>query len=379
MTTNISMATVLERFLPEFRHAHPVSYAHLRVCNHITRCRTAALGGLQWQCDRCAYVYPAYHSCRDRHCPQCQWRATQAWTDKRLADVLPTTYYHLVFTLPHSLNGWIELHPEVIYRQLFAAVWGVLKALGQDPKRLGGQMGMVAVLHTWGQNLSRHVHLHCLVPGGALDKEGQWHTAKGKNDYLFPVQALSNGFRGRMVSGLRTAYKSGELNRVTRPGEVDNVLDTLMSVNWVVYAKPYLTDADIIVDYLARYSHRIALSDSRLVAIKGDHVLLRYKDYSDHGKQKLLPLEGKELVRRFLLHVLPSGFMRIRHFGFLASCCKRVKLALIRTYLEQPADEANAEVEKSATSTVPIRKCPKCPIGILHCLTEFIRPTYAWG
>lgn len=378
MTTNLHMATVLDRFMPDFRQTYPMNYEQINVCHHITHCRTEALGGLQWQCDHCSYVYPAYHSCRDRHCPQCQWRASQAWSDKRRADVLATTYYHLVFTLPHSLNGWVELHPEVIYRLLFASVWGVLKALGQDPKRLGGQLGLVAVLHTWGQNLSRHVHLHCLIPGGALDDEGQWHAVKGKNDYLFPNHALSNGFRGRMVSALRQAYKEGELKRVTRAGEVDTLLQALMQVDWVVYSKPYLTDADIIVEYLARYSHRIALSDSRLVAIQEDQVLLRYKDYRNHGQQKLLSLEGKELIRRFLLHVLPKGFMRIRHFGFLASCCKRGKLALIRTNMGQ----AEPKVEEKTQEPSPIpgrRKCPQCRVGILFCAGELQRPSYGWG
>ncbi|NNF96493.1 MAG: IS91 family transposase, partial [Halobacteria archaeon] len=210
------------------------------------------------------------------------------------------TYYHLVFTLPHELNPWVQLHPEVIYRLLFKAVWATLKAFGADPKRLGGQLGVTAVLHTWGQQLWRHVHLHCLIPGGALDEAGQWHAAR--SHYLFPDRALSRRFRGRMVSELRKAYQQGELGRITR-SEVDRVLERLMGIDWVVYTKPWLRNAETVVDYLSRYSHRTAISDSRIGAISEDEVEVSYKDYLDRDRWKTMHLPGEELIRRFLLHV----------------------------------------------------------------------------
>jgi hypothetical protein len=246
-----------------------------------------------------------------------------------------------VFTLPHVLNGWVQLHPEVLYRRMFRCVWSTLKALGADPKRLGGQLGATVVLHTWGQNLSQHVHLHCLLPGGALTETGQWHAAK--STYLFPVRALSRGFRGRFVSALRRAWQQGELHRITRPGEVDKVLNALMQTDWVVYSKPCLTHTHSVVDYLGRYSHRIALSDARLLSFDGAQVQLRYKDYRDGSRHKVMTLSAAELLRRYLLHVLPKGLMRIRHYGFLANRCRQEKLKQIGAALAEAAQAVEDE------------------------------------
>jgi len=203
MNRKNDLQQVLHQFLPGYCEKHTLSPRQAEICTHIRACRTEALGGVQLHCDHCDYEQPWYCACRDRHCPKCQWRATEAWCDKQCQSVLPVTYYHLVFTLPHDLNPWVQLHPEVIYHLLFKAVWATLKAFGADPKRLGGQLGMTAVLHTWGQQLWRHVHLHCLIPGGALDEAGQWHAAR--SNYLFPDRALSRHFRGRMASEQRKA------------------------------------------------------------------------------------------------------------------------------------------------------------------------------
>jgi hypothetical protein len=273
-------------------------------------------------------------------------------------------YYHLVFTLPHTLNGWVQLHPALIYRLLFAATWGTLKAFGQDPKRLGGELGMSAVLHTWGQNLSRHVHLHCLVPGGALGADGQWKTSRG--NYLFPVKALSRHFRGRMVGLLRQAASAGTLHRVTRPGEVDAVLDTLMAGDWVVYTKGCLEHTGTVVDYLARYTHRIAITNARLLAVDERQVTVRVKDYRAGNRHKTLCLEGTEFVRRFLLHVLPQGLMRIRHFGFLSNRCRHEKLTRIRRALAA----AIAVVIDTASGAAPSYPCPQCRQGRLHVIAQ---------
>jgi hypothetical protein len=350
---------VMNQFLPGYRESHTLSPRQGEVCAHIRACRTEALGGVELHCDHCSYEQPWYYACRDRHCPKCQWRATEDWCDKQCQSILQVTYYHLVFTVPHELNAWIQLHPEVIYHLLFKAVWATLKAFGADPKRLGGQLGVTAVLHTWGQQLWRHVHLHCLIPGGALDDDGQWHAAR--SNYLFPDRALSRHFRGRMVNELRKAYQQGELNRITRHGEVDAVLDRLMGIDWVVDTKPWIKDAETVVEYLARYTHRTAISDSRIGAISEGEVEVSYKDYQDNDRWKTMHLPGEELIRRFLLHVLPKGLMRIRHFGFLANRCRKEKLAKIRDFLGQAPDAKAADESAEANKTD--WPCPKCHRG----------------
>ena len=360
MAEPATLQHILERFLDPA----PLDRQRRKVCAHLQACRTEAMGGMRLACDRCGAEPCWYHGCRDRHCPQCQGRATRQWAERQQGDILPVRYYHLVFTLPHTLNGWVALHPEVIYRLLFQATWITLKAFGQDPRRLGGELGMSAVLHTWGQNLSRHVHLHCLVPGGALESNGTWKATKG--NYLFPVKALSRHFRGRMVGLLRRAASRGELARVTRVGEVDAVLDTVMATEWVVYTKNCLNHTGTVVDYLARYSHRIAISNARLLAVDDAQVTFRYQDYRDGARHKTLRLNGTEFVRRFLLHVLPQGLMRIRHFGFLANRCRHAKLARIRRALAA----ATAEVIVTGSGAAPSYPCPQCQQGQLHVIAQ---------
>ncbi len=317
MDESTGLQAVFGRFLDDYRQHHRLSPAQEKACRHIEQCRTEALGGLQQRCDRCGYDAPQFHSCRDRHCPKCQGQAQQTWCEKQQQAVLPVTYYHMVFTLPHELNGWVELHPKVIFRLLFQSVWATLNAFGHAPKRLNGSLGMSCVLHTWGQTLCRHVHLHCLIPGGALTEEGHWREAR--SNYLFPVRALSRHFRGRMVSALRQSANRSELHRITRPGEIDAQLDSLMKTEWVVYTKAYLKRPDTVVEYLSRYSCKTALNDRRILGTEGDKVKLCYRDYRDQNRRKVMDLDGEELIRRFLLHILPKGLMRIRHFGFLAA------------------------------------------------------------
>jgi hypothetical protein len=315
------------------------------------------MGGIEAGCDVCGDEAHWYHGCRDRHCPQCQAHATRRWAERQQLMMLPVRYFHVVFTLPHDLNGWVELHPDVLYRLLFKAVWGTLERFGRDPKRLGGQLGMSAVLHTWGQNLSRHVHLHCLVPGGALGDDGRWHAAR--SSYLFPVQALSRHFRGTMVRLLRQAADQGRLRRVARPGEVDRLLDRLMAMEWVVYSKHCLEHAASVVEYLARYTHRIAISDARIVRVDADSVTLRYKAYADQGRRKTMTLEGQEFARRFLMHIVPKGLMRVRHYGFLANCCRTRKLACVRAALAADDEPGDRKQRRSLPVDWTCRACGK--------------------
>lgn len=383
MSARIGLQAVFERFLPSYQTQHTLTPIQQKACWHIEQCRTAALGGLQQHCDHCGFEQPRYHSCRDRHCPQCQSQAQQAWCQQQMQAVLPVTYYHLVFTLPHSLNGWVELHPEAIYRSLFRSVWQTLNDFGQDPKRLNGSLGMTAVLHTWGQNLSRHVHLHCLVAGGALTETGDWHSAK--SNYLFPVRALSRAFRGRMVSYLRQSAGQGELHRITRPADIDLRLNELMKTDWVVYTKAYLNRPETVVNYLARYSRKTALSNGRIQAIDDHQVHLRYKDYRDHDRNKVMVLNGEELVRRFLLHILPTGLMRIRHYGFLANRCRRQKLAQIRRRLQVQNEQAavNADSADTPAESVTVveqtRLCPRCKTGHLIYIGEIAPKRSEYG
>ncbi len=371
MTKSITLQSLFQQHLDDYSQSHKLDGNRLKVCNHLTSCHTPALGGLAYECDHCEREMPLYHSCRDRHCPQCQQRATRQWSERQQQAVLPVTYYHLVFTLPHELNGWVQLHPEVIYALLFKGVWKTLKAFGSDPKRLNGQLGMTAVLHTWGQNLSQHVHLHCLVPGGALTKDQHWHRAK--SNYLFPVKALSRHYRGNLVSALRTSAETGKLNRVTNLNEVENVLNQLMQKNWVVYSKHCLNRTDSIIGYLARYTNRIAISNQRMIDMNNDQVRFSYKDYRDN-QQKIMALQISEFIRRFLMHVLPKGLMRIRHYGILANRCRKASLKTIRQLLATPAPAKPQDVGNEPI-TYP---CPKCRKGQLI-FKHKINPNKTWG
>ncbi|GMQ97404.1 MAG: IS91-like element ISSod25 family transposase [Gammaproteobacteria bacterium] len=377
MTEQACMQTVLSHYLESYKHHHRLSPAQGKVCHRISVCRTEALGGQLVHCDQCDFEQYRYHSCRNRHCPKCQHNASQQWCGQQLQQVFPVNYFHVVFTLPHELNPWVQCHPETLYRCLFQAVWKTIKAFGEDPKRLNGKMGMTAVLHTWGQNLSQHVHLHCLIPGGALsENQNQWHAAK--SNYLFPVKALSRHFRGAMVSALRCAYRNGELHRLCSD-EIAPCLSQLMQKDWVVHSKAWLKKADTIVRYLGRYTHKIAISDARIKGIHESHVTFDYKDYRDN-KDKRMSLDGEEFIRRFLLHVLPEGLMRIRHYGFLSNRTRKQKIETIRACLQVPAQPTH--IEETPATEIPqlsdiLCPCPKCRTGHLRVCFEIpAKPRY---
>lgn len=365
MTGAITVQSVLNQFLvTESLDSH-----RRKVCSRLIDCRTARMGGMEMQCDQCKVRTVHYYGCRDRHCPQCQGRASQQWCERQRRSLLPVPYFHLVFTLPHTLNGWVQVHPDVVYRRLFESVWNTLRQFGLRTKHLQGELGMTAVLHTWGQNLSRHVHVHCLIPGGVLTEAGEWHRAK--HQYLFPVRALSRRFRGGMVSSLRSSARAGELHRLTEPGAINSVLNDLMAKDWVVYARHCLNQAETVVDYLARYSHRIAISNGRLLAQEGEQIVFRYKDYRDGDRQKAQQLDGVEFVRRFLMHILPKGFMRIRHFGYLSNRTRRQKLSVIHQALQRPVESDDEKLIHSGTSCA--WPCTRCDDGMVHRVRQIPR------
>ena len=242
-------------------------------------------------------------------------------------------YYHLVFTLPHEFNVWCQLHPKEMYSLFFKAIWQTLSLFSGTRKRLRGQLGLTCVLHTWGQTLQHHVHIQCLIPGLAL-KAGHDAIETTQSDYLYPVNALKKVFRGKMVSLLRSAYQQGQLFRITRASEVNNVLDKVMSKKWSIYIKPYLENPETVVKYLSRYTYRVAISNYRIIKVNEQFVYFHWKDYADNNQKKIMKLEGVEFLRRFLMHVLPTGFMRIRHFGFLANCVRQVRVKLVLQLLK---------------------------------------------
>ena len=345
-------ADVVERFDSSIRQR--LSRQGHQVLNQIQACRTSLLGGRLLQCGQCHKHHLQYHSCRNRHCPRCGYQASQDWISARMQDVLPVTYHHLVFTLPHQLNPWVTQYRETIYRLLFNSVWSTLKTFAADPRRLDGELGATLVLHTWGQTLTRHVHIHCLVPGGALQADGLWRPAK--SNYLFPVRALSRVYRGKLVAALRQTRVAFDL---FDDAEVDQMLDELMAIDWVVYSKPVLTKTQTVIEYLARYTKRIGLSNTRLLKMDDKHIWFKYRDYRRDGQQEVMKLKGEELLRRFLLHLLPKRFMRVRYYGYLANAHRRRKLAQIREALNQPIDEVKDKKEfNDQTGYKPI--CLKC-------------------
>lgn len=294
----------------------------LRTLGALMRCRTAAMGGHKDACTSCGTMQISYNSCRNRHCPKCQGHKREEWIAAREQDLLPVPYFHVVFTLPSALNQLAMHEPKAVYNSLFAAAWSTLKSFGQDPKHLGAQTGMISILHTWGQQLTLHPHLHCIVPGGGLSKKGHWKQARNKGKFLFPVKAMSRVFRARYLEQLRQCCKPGQA-----------LLDALYKKNWVVYAKRPFAHPMQVVEYLGRYTHKVAISNHRIAAIDAHSVAFNYKDYRHGGNQQQLQLSHGEFIRRFAMHILPRGFVRIRHYGILSSSVKIKSLPLIRSQL----------------------------------------------
>jgi hypothetical protein len=299
----------------------------------IEQCRTAALGGHIDACDTCGNISISYNSCRNRHCPKCQGHRRQEWIQKREADLLPCTYYHVVFTLPGQLNTLAMQQAAMIYDALFKAAWLTLNQFGNNA---GIQLGMIAVLHTWGQNLSLHPHLHCIVPGGGIGKNGQWQKQLRSNRYLFSVKALSKVFRAKYVQQLRA-------NGI----EDKTLIESLFQTPWVVYAKRPFGGPQQVIEYLGRYTHKVAISNHRLQLITNKDVTFSYKDYKAKGTAKQMTLSNEEFTRRFAQHILPYRFVRIRHYGILSSAWKRGKLQQLQSRLKVVRHEAPVKPEHS--------------------------------
>jgi hypothetical protein len=336
----LEVADILRAHGAAYRATHPVSARQATVMRRLIQCRTAALGGHVDTCNQCGFVRISYNSCRDRHCPKCQTTDRERWIQARLERLLPVEHFHVVFTMPDELNPLALRNQAALYNLLFAAASKTLLALAADAKRLGAQIGFTAILHTWGQNLLFHPHLHCVVTAGGLSDDGQrWvHARPG---YLFPVKVLGRLFRGKFLAGLQDLYQTGRLALagsaapLADPHTFAALRDRLYRQNWVVYAKPPFAGTDHVFRYLGRYSHRVAIANSRLLNLKDGTVAFRYKDYRQPGRWKVLQLSAEEFIRRFLLHVLPTRFVRIRHYGLLAGRNIHGRLEQARRLLEQ--------------------------------------------
>jgi hypothetical protein len=337
-----------------------LSFGQLRVMSAIEACRTAALGGHVSRCEDCAHADIAYNSCRNRHCPKCQSAAAYDWLEARRADLLPVEYFHVVFTLPAPIADIAYTNKAVIYEALFKAASEALITIAADPKHLGARIGLTAVLHTWGSALTHHPHVHCIVPGGGLSSDGtRWIACRP--GFFLPVRVLSRLFRRLMLQRLLKAHAQNALHFFGDHVALHDTeafrafLKPLHRAEWVVYAKPPFAGPDQVLSYLARYTHRVAIANSRLVAFDGAHVSFKYKDYRANGeaRRKLMTLGAGEFIRRFLLHVLPDGFHRIRHYGFLANGVRVAAIAKARAALQAALPDQPAPVADAYASPCP--------------------------
>ena len=379
MSTGLEVADVLHRHGEAYRRAHDAHLGRVerRVMSAIELCRTAALGGHMEACTDCGLVRCAYNSCRNRHCPKCQGAARAEWLAARQADLLPVEYFHVVFTLPPPAAEIAFQNKQVVYGLLFRAAAETLRTIAADPKHLGAEIGLVAVLHTWGQALLHHPHLHCVVPGGGPSLDGlRWVACKPS--FFLPVHVLSRLFRRLFLEGLQTAFKArelkffGELAALADAVAFRRRLAELRKVAWITYAKPPFGGPDQVLAYLGRYTHRVAISNARLVSVTDHEVAFRWKDYRHNGRPRIMTLDADEFIRRFLLHTLPDGFHRIRHYGYLANGCRAAKLALCRRLLGDAPVESAAEPPKS--EPIPPRPCLHCG-GLVVLLGVLPRPS----
>jgi hypothetical protein len=368
------VADIFRQYGPAYRQAHFLPLHQHRLMQAIEACRTPVLGGVVEWCDHCQYTHIQYRSCRNRHCPKCQGSARAKWLEQRKAELLPTEYFHVVFTIPEPLAAIAFHNKDAVYDILFRATAQTLLTIARDPRHLGAEIGLFAVLHTWGQNLHLHPHLHCVVPGGGLSPDGDWIACRPR--FFLPVRVLSRLFRRLFLEALEQAYAQGELRFL---GELESLRDPqafarylvpVREIDWVVYAKPPFGGPQHVLEYLGRYTHRVAISNSRLLELREDQVSFRWKDYRHPQRPKVMTVSAEEFIRRFLLHSLPPGFQRIRYYGFLANCHRADKLNLCRQCLATPCSELlpcpTGLREFSALLTSRnLGRCPRCGVGTM--------------
>src|SRR5436309_326368 len=378
----VELADIFRAYGEQYRHKQALPVSHLKVMRAVERCRTAALGGHMQQCDSCGYERPAYNSCRNRHCPKCQSLAKVKWLDKQKSELLPVGYFHLVFTLPQELNALILTNKKILLSDLFKAVGETLVDFGRT--RLGGQIGLIAVLHTWDQTLLDHFHLHCLVPAGALSfDQKRWSPAR--KNFLFPIKALSLVFCGKFLDLLQSACAQNKLLFVGQTASLADpiafkvLFNALGKKSWVVYAKKPFGSSVHVLDYLGRYTHRVALSNDRIVSTCNRDVTFSYRDRKNQNRKKTMTLDAHEFIRRILLHVIPQRFVRPRHFAVLANRSKDL-LSKCRQLLDRyptvPKLPQRSVHEMMLQLTgIDITRCPLCQKGTLVFLANLPVPT----
>ena len=366
MKPRYELAEIIDRFGEDFEHKHsPNSYVK-RTLSALKRCRTSSLGGHVDRCDECGHIRISYNSCRNRHCPKCQNTQREAWVENRKQDLLPVPYFHVVFTVPDKLNGLFLEHPADLYNILFASVWETIAQFSYT--QLHAETGMVAILHTWGQNLSLHPHIHCVVPGGGINYRGQWKqvsTSENGKVFLFSVKSLSRVFRGKFIDALK--------KNLTQEKEFINAL---YKTPWVVYSKEPFAGADQVIEYLGRYTHKVAIGNHRLLNVDETGVHFSWRDYRDN-EEKVMLLEGPEFLRRFCIHILPKRFVRIRHYGLLSTSRRHELRELQRAFgINNPIvrEKKNwKEVCREHLNYDP-DICPKCGKGHMLTIELFYAP-----
>lgn len=325
----IRLQDIFIRSGEEFLKDHVLSPVQLKAMKAIVQCRTAEMGSHSYRCENCGHVEVVYNSCRNRHCPRCQWMKQQIWVDHVKSQLLPIRYFHIVFTIPEVLNPLVMINHRLMYDLLFEASWHALNRTASNPSFLGAQTGALAVLHTWGQTLSLHPHIHMLVPAGGLDPDG-WQWVRSSKKFFVPIRALSRIFRACYVRLLTEAIRDGKLELPEKRIEMitaERLKNELYKTDWVVYCKKCFAGPGQVITYLGRYTHRVAISESRIMEANENHVLFRWKDYNDHNRHKQMNLKTPEFIRRFMLHILPSGFYKIRYFGIFACVNRATKLS----------------------------------------------------
>ena len=389
----LEVADIFRQVGPAYRqdHADSLSSGQRRVMRDIERCRTAELGGHVEQCDACGHQRISFNSCRSRHCPKCQSLTRAQWLEDRQAELLPVEYFHVVFTVPQQIAAIAYQNKAVLYDILFRATAETLRTIAADPKHLGAEIGFIAILHTWGQNLMHHPHLHCVVPGGGISPDGE-HWVACRPGFFLPVRVLSRLFRRLFLEQLQQAFVNGELQffnsleALHKPAAFARYLAPVEHAEWVVYAKAPFGGPQHVLEYLGRYTHRVAISNNRLLDFTDGTVTFQWKDYRHESRHKVMHLDPQEFVRRFLLHVLPSGFQRIRHYGLLANCHREAKLEQSRQLLAAPAPVAELPAEPldyrdryERLTGVSLRDCPHCHQGHMVCIESFLPGTLPRG
>ena len=370
----VEVADIFRQHGPEYRQTHPLPLQHLRVMRAVEVCRTAELGGHKEQCEECGHIEISYNSCRNRHCPKCQTLRKEKWIKDRGQDLLPIEYFHVVFTVPSELNPMFIMNPRVMCNLLFRSASETLLELADNPKHLGARIGFMVILHTWGQNLMEHPHVHCVVTGGGLSSDNRWVSCR--KGFFIPVRVMSSLFRGKFLDHLKKSFDDedlifhGGIAHLKDPRIFEVFRRQFYHKKWVVYCKPPFDGAEGVLQYLGRYTHRIAISNNRILTLQDGEVSFRWRDYSDGDRQKTMTVKAHEFIRRFLLHVLPHRYVRIRHFGLLSNRNRKDDISLCRMLLDS-GKTTTKEKDKQETwqeqllriCGIDVTTCPVCKKG----------------